>query len=316
MPEEDSSPDTESLRRGGQFGWLARLFSQTDKSDPALAQSVDSGSSPTPTPSEMRLRVGEFETARVRDVMIPRIEISAVEVNTTLADLLKVFAENAHSRLPVYREALDDPIGLVHIKDVVAELTREGSAENPSEERPLMNIKREILFVPASMRLPDLMVKMQNSRIHLALVVDEYGGTDGLVSLEDLVEQIVGDIEDEHDEDDAYVAPRSPGVWEADARAEIEDFEESAKLNISLALPDYEDEIDTLGGLVFALAGRVPQRGEIVEHPLGLEFEIVDADLRRIKKLRVRCGEGVVSRVVDGSGNEPTPKDVIATGDA
>ena len=151
-----------------------------------------------------------------------------------------------------------------------------------------MRLKREILFVPASMRLSDLLVRMQTTRIHLALVVDEYGGTDGLVSLEDLVEQIVGEIEDEHDEDDAFIVARKPGLWDVDARAEIEDLE--VETGRSLSLPDFEDDIDTLGGLVFALAGRVPLRGEIVEHPAGVDFEIVDADLRRIKKLRVRSG--------------------------
>lgn len=282
MPDDEPSQDPESQRRGA-LGWLTGLFA---KSPPPAATETPPNGSPTPTPSEMRLRVNEFETARVRDVMIPRIEVSAVDIDTPLDDLLAFFAEHSHSRIPVYRGTLDDPIGFVHLKDVVSEISRDGSEAN-MKSRPLPRLKREILFVPASMRLPDLMVKMQTTRIHIALVVDEYGGTDGLVSLEDLVEQIVGDIEDEHDEDTAYIIAKGVNVWEADARAMIEDFEAESRL--VLALEDYEDEVDTLGGLVFALAGRVPQRGEIIEHPAGADFEVVDADPRRIKKLRVRC---------------------------
>ena len=284
MPDGDPSIDPDSPQRGGLFTLLSRLFSS--QSEPLDASPMSGPGSPTPTPSEMRLRVGEFETARVRDVMIPRIEISAVDIDMTLAELLSFFAENAHSRVPVYRGTLDDPVGFVHLKDVVSEISRDGSEAN-MQTRPLQELKREILFVPASMRLADLLVKMQTSRIHIALVVDEYGGTDGLVSLEDLVEQIVGDIEDEHDEDNAFILDKGMNVWEVDARAQIEDFEEET--HTVLTLEDYEDEIDTMGGLVFALAGRVPQRGEIIAHPAGVELEVVDADPRRIKKLRIRC---------------------------
>ncbi|ACT60752.1 transporter associated domain-containing protein [Hirschia baltica] len=287
MPDDDSSSEEISRRNGGLFSKLGNLFSGSNRATQDV-ETINESSSTTPSPSEMRLRVAEFETATVSDVMIPRVEIKAVEVETTVEELLKIFTEESHSRLPVYREALDDPIGLVHIKDFVAELASGDGVDSMSNEKLLAKIKREILFVPASMRLPDLLVKMQTSRIHLALVVDEYGGTDGLVSLEDLVEQIVGDIEDEHDEEEAHFEQRAPGVWEADARAEIEDFEEESEL--SLALADYEDEIDTLGGLVFALAGRVPHRGEIVQHPSNVAFEVIEADSRRIKKLRVRCG--------------------------
>ncbi len=287
MPDDESSTEKSNRVDDGIFSKVTNLFSGSGqrKSVDSLAEDE---SSPTPSPSEMRLRVSEFETATVSDVMIPRVEIKAVQVDTTVEDLLKIFTEESHSRLPVYRDALDDPIGLVHIKDLVAELSKEESIDSMADEKLLAKIKREILFVPASMRLPVLLVKMQTSRIHLALVVDEYGGTDGLVTLEDLVEQIVGDIEDEHDEEDAHFVLRGPGVWEANARTEIEDFE--AESDLSLALPDYEDEIDTLGGLVFALAGRVPQRGEIVLHPENVAFEVMEADPRRIKKLRVRCG--------------------------
>lgn len=287
MPDDESSSEEDSRNNGGLFSKFIGLFS-AENSEGAPENGEEVVSSPTPSPSEMRLRITEFENACVSDVMIPRVEIIAVDVDTNVEDLLKIFTEEAHSRMPVYREALDDPIGLVHLKDLVAELSNGDGIDKMASEKLLMKIKRDILFVPASMRLPDLLFKMQTSRIHLALVVDEYGGTDGLVSLEDLVEQIVGNIEDEHDEEEAHFHLRSPGVWEASARAEIGDFEQESQL--SLALPDYEDEIDTLGGLVFALAGRVPQRGEIVQHPADVAFEVIEADPRRIKKLRIRCG--------------------------
>jgi len=241
---------------------------------------------------DMRLRIAEFEAATVEDVMIPRADIVAVEVSTPFDELLRIFAEEAHSRLPVYRETLDDPLGFVHIKDVVAELARPAAETEPgaAEDRPapaLERIYRKMMYVPASMKLPDLLVRMQSTRIHLALVVDEYGGTDGLVSLEDLVEEIVGDIEDEHDDEQTSLIRRGRQVWEADARMEIEDFQ--AETGLDAGLPDYEDEIDTLGGVAFALAGRIPVRGEVLSHPAGIDIEIVDADTRRIRRLRLRA---------------------------
>jgi CBS domain containing-hemolysin-like protein len=239
------------------------------------------------TPQAMRLRIQEFQELRVEDVMVARAEVKAVEVNTEFPDLLKVFADCTHSRLPVFRETLDDPIGFVHIKDVVSELAKGG--EPP--KRPLERLHREVLYVPPSMKLTDLLVKMQSTRIHLALVVDEYGGTDGLVSLEDLVEEIVGDIEDEHDDEEAMFVRRSARVWEADARTEIQDFAEET--GIDLELDDDDSEFDTLGGIAFALAGRVPVRGEILRHPSGVEIEVLDADARRIRRLRLRTPEPV-----------------------
>ena len=220
------------------------------------------------------------------DVMIPRAEIIAVDEATTLSDLIKLFAETTHSRLPIYRETLDDPVGLVHIKDVVSVLAGQADGEPTDQTKPLIGLRRDILYVPPSMRLPDLLLKMQSTRIHLSLVVDEYGGTDGLVSLEDLVEQIVGEIEDEHDDEESFIIARGKGLWEVDARAEITEFSEEAGLDLGLS--EFEDEIDTLGGIAFAIAGRVPQRGEIIQHPLGLDMEILEADTRRIRRLRIR----------------------------
>ena len=239
------------------------------------------------SPQAMRLRLAEFETLRVEDAMIPRAAIVGVEVSTSLEDLLKLFAQATHSRLPVYRDTLDDPLGFVHIKDLVAEIARNGASGDDPSQQTLERLHRSILYVPPSMRLSDLLVKMQASRIHLALVVDEYGGTDGLISLEDLVEEIVGEIEDEHDEDTPLFVRRSELDWEADARAEIEIF--AAETGIDLCMPDFEDEIETLGGVAFALAGKVPVRGEVLQHPSGASIEIMEADGRRIRRLRVKA---------------------------
>ncbi len=233
---------------------------------------------------EMRLRIDEFERARVEDVMIPGADIIGVELSTSLEALIQLYAEAAHSRLPIYRETLDDPVGMVHIKDVVGEIARSNGTPPPEDDVPLERLKRDILFVPASMRLTDLLVKMQTTRIHLALVVDEYGGTDGLVSLEDMVEEIVGEIEDEHDEDIAMLVRRGRLAWEVDARMEIKDFSEETGLDLKMQ----DDEVDTLGGVVFALAGRVPLRGEVLPHPSGIEIEILDGDARRMHRLIVR----------------------------
>ena len=273
-PPENGAPGRSRLGRLFDFG---RRRAPIEDAPPALNGNGHAGS------TDMRLRVAEFEAETVADVMVPRADIVAVEVSTTMIELIRHFADEAHSRLPVYRETLDDPVGFVHIKDMVAELARGEAGE---EARPLDRIRRDVLYVPASMPLTDLLVKMQASRIHLALVVDEYGGTDGLVTLEDLVEEIVGEIEDEHDEDAALVVRRARNIFEVDARMEIDDFAEET--GHDLGLEDFEDDIDTLGGIAFALAGRVPVRGEVLRHPSGFDIEIVDGDMRRIRRLRLR----------------------------
>ena len=237
-----------------------------------------------PSQKEMRLRIADFERARVEDVMIPRAEIIAVELSTNLEDLIQLYANEAHSRLPVYRETLDDPVGVVHIRDVMSEIARANGKPASQDDVPLERLRRDILFVPPSMPLPDLLVKMQASRTHLALVVDEYGGTDGLVSLEDLVEEIVGEIEDEHDEEVAMLVRRGRLAWEVDARMETEDFAEETGLDLQLD----DHDVDTLGGVAVALAGRVPLRGEVLPHPTGIDLEILESDVRRIHRLVVR----------------------------
>jgi len=272
LPNPEDPPSSTKRSRG--FFGLGRRNKKAEDATPPVAE--------PPRQSAMRLRLAEFEEGRVADVMIPRADIIAVEADTPFEDLIKLFAEATHSRLPVYRDTLDNPIGFVHIKDVVGEIARDGD----TGERPLERLARNALIVPDSMPLSTLLVKMQATRIHLAIVVDEYGGTDGLVSLEDLVEEIVGEIEDEHDEDTPMLTKRGPAVWEADARMEIEDF--ASETGIDLELADFEDDIDTLGGIAFALAGRIPERGEVLRHPAGADIEIVDADSRRIHRMKLR----------------------------
>jgi CBS domain containing-hemolysin-like protein len=237
---------------------------------------------------DLILRAAHFDRLKVADVMRARAEIVAIEASATLGEAARIFSESQHSRLPIYGETLDDPQGFVHVRDVLALLapTEEGEARANFSDRSLGRIRRDILFVPQSMTLATLFLKMQSSRIHLALVVDEYGGTDGLVSMEDLVEQIVGAIEDEHDVDAPLVTERAGGAFEADGRASIDELQE--KLGASLALPEHEDEFDTAAGLAVALAGRLPQRGEILHHPAGFDVEIVDADPRRVKRIRIK----------------------------
>jgi CBS domain containing-hemolysin-like protein len=215
-----------------------------------------------------------------RDVKVPRADIIAVPESIGFDELLAELNAHGHSRLPVYRESLDDVIGFIHIKDLVA--ARAGG-------RPfdLKSILRQVLFVAPSMRVLDLLLQMRLSRQHLALVIDEFGGTDGLITIEDLVEQIVGEIEDEHDiAEGPKLLPRPDGTLIADARTPIEEFEE--RVGPVLTDEEREADLDTLGGLIVHLAGRVPSRGELVTHPSGISFEVVDADPRRIRRLRLR----------------------------
>jgi CBS domain containing-hemolysin-like protein len=240
-----------------------------------------------PPPAAIRLRLKEFETASVRDVMTSRVDIAAVDVGATLGDVLNLFALEAHSRMPVYRDSLDEPLGFVHIKDVVAEIVRAGWTREALSSRPLERLVRDIMFVPASTRLSDLLVQMQASRIHIALVVDEYGGTGGMVCLEDLVEQIVGDIQDEHDEARPLIHRRGKTVWEVDGLAAIADVERETGLH--LAVEDFEMDVDTVGGLASALAGKVPQAGDQIVHPRGPVIEVIAADPRRVIRVRLRA---------------------------
>ena len=229
----------------------------------------------------------KFGELKVSDVMVPRPDIIAVEENLPIAELVKAFREAQHSRLPVYRGTLDDPLGFIHIKDVLALAEQLPDGTLRWRGNSTASIRRNLLFVPPSMPARDLLLKMQTTHIHLALVIDEYGGTDGLVSIEDLVEQIVGEIADEHDYEQGPSLRALPdGNFAADARMELEDFK--ARTGIDLRVEDLSEEVDTLGGLAAALIGRLPQRGEIVQHPSGYEFEILEADPRRIKRIQIR----------------------------
>jgi len=263
------------------MSWLDRIFGR------AKADEADSQEN-----TDMMDAAERFHLLRVEDVMVPRADIIAVDINMGLHDLTRAFQDAGHSRLPIYKETLDEPIGMVHIKDVMPYLmlnAKGRSAKSYKDRKVLNTIKRPVLFVPPSMLAQDLLKRMQARRTHMAIVVDEYGGTDGILTIEDLIEPIVGDIDDEHDEEEPQIRTLKKGGqthWIADARVTIEDFEE--KIGRDFASPDEEDEVDTLGGLVFTLAGRVPERGEIIYHPDGLEFEVKDADARRVKTLKIR----------------------------
>ncbi len=256
---------------------LEEVIEESDRESPALS-------------AQERVMLGNllsFGELKVRDVMVPRAEIVAVDETIGLAELLRMFREAQHSRLPVYAETLDDPTGLIHVKDVLGLL--ESESDGPYCLPPnakITSLKRPILFAPPSMRALDLLLKMQATHTHLALVIDEYGGTDGLVSIEDIIEEIVGDIADEHDEDAAVIKPDGDGFI-ADARMDLDDFK--AQTGHDLMVEDAEEarDIDSLGGLVMSLLGRVPLRGEIVAHPDGTEFQVLEADPRRVRRLRV-----------------------------
>ncbi len=214
------------------------------------------------------------------DVMVPRPDIVAIEVNATLDEAVALFQHEGHSRLPVYREELDVIVGMVHLKDVFAFVGR-------PEAFKLEAILRQPLLVAPQIPVLDLLLQMRQAHMHLALVVDEYGGIDGLVTIEDLVEEIVGDIFDEHDEEHGpQVTERGDGALDMDARLTVEEFE--ARMGTVLTDSEREADIDTVGGLVFTLAGRVPTRGEVIGHPAGIEFRVLEADARRIRRVRVR----------------------------
>jgi CBS domain containing-hemolysin-like protein len=244
-----------------------------------------------------------FSDLRVDDLMVPRADIEAIDETATLRALLDKFTTANHSRLPVYRETLDDVTGFIHVKDFLRWMTSKGkmrksksadvsglslpAAELATTVKQLPSLTRDVLHVPPSMPASDLLVKMKTSRVHLAVVVDEYGGSDGLVSFEDLVEAIVGDIADEHDADDevALIKKQGEDTYLADARVAISTLDQM--FSVDLLSDDQEDEADTLAGLLFEIGGRIPSRGEIVKHPSGLEFEIVSTDPRRVKTVRI-----------------------------
>ncbi len=324
--------------------WLSRLISQLVlRRNGSLRENLehvlaaDYGGDANFSPEERVLlgNILRLREVRVDDVMVPRADIDAVDENISLAELMEVFRTSGHSRMPVYHDTLDDPRGMVHIKDLLGffsgalngtanTVTKdagatgdgdEGSGEAGAESgggpapcqldlsQPLsdFDLIRPVLFVPPSMRAADLMAQMQASRVQMALVIDEYGGTDGLVSLEDLVETVVGDIEDEYDEDEEPMLVRqNEAAWVADARVMIEDLQE--ELGDAFDIGEMSEEIDTLGGLLFTLVGRVPVRGEVITAPnmQDFEFEVVDADPRRVKRVKILRQTGVEAASAEG----------------
>ena len=300
--------------------WIARVFRALFNWKPSsaradlqtvLEQGAFGETGFSPQERIMLANILALRGRRVDDVMVPRADIIAVQQDISLGELIKVFEGAGHSRLVVYNDTLDDPVGMVHIRDVIGYMVRHAqrsAATNTKRKKPFpagldlkaidlsvslaaARIIREILFVPPSMPAIDLLAKMQATRVHLALVIDEYGGTDGIVSMEDVVEQIVGDIEDEHDEDETPAIVRQPdGSFLADARAQLENV--VATVGPEFDVGDVADEVDTLAGYVMTRAGRLPSRGEVVAGPGDFELEVLDSDPRRLKKVRITRNTG------------------------
>lgn len=328
-PDDSAQRPPAQSHTSAHVGWLNALRARLglapsatlrDTIEDALKESLD-GTTFSAAEREMLQRTLRFGTLRVDDIMVPRSDIIAIDESEQIRTLLQNFDDAGVSRIPVFRETLDDPRGMVHIKDLLRWLMGDATGRPATEGRvptpagrpklaekipvalPVQSaidlgkadlsksiaaskLRRPVLFVPASMPVTNLLIRMQTTRIHMALVVDEYGGTDGLVTIEDLVEQIVGDIEDEHDEvEAANIVVDANQVITAAARTPVKELE--MRLKLKLLSAEQEEEIDTLGGLVFTLVGHVPARGELVAHPAGIEFEVLDADARRVKRLRV-----------------------------
>lgn len=230
---------------------------------------------------EMLTNIIGFGKSRVEDSMVPRADIISADIETPAEEIIKLFSECNHSRIAIYRKNLDDPVGMLHIKDFVGALS-----EKNIEEITIEPLVKDLLFVPPSMKSRELLLKMQVSRVHMALVVDEYGGTDGLLTIENLIEEIVGEIEDEHSDAEVHKINIYENFIDIPARATIQEAEEI--LGFELLSDDIDEEIDTIGGLVFLLAGRIPQRGELITHPKDFEIEIREVDQRKIINVRFR----------------------------
>ena len=314
MSDERHEHRPEAAAEHGRDGWLERLLgrfghrsreSMRDDLEEILSDAAEAGDL-SPRERLMLKNVLGFHRIRVSDVMVPRADMIAISADLTLGDVLGLFRTAGHSRLPAYGETLDEPLGMVHIRDFLDHVASGGNGavdngSGPEGAAPLprglgqvdlsatllsANIVRPVLFVPRSMPAIDLLARMQASRTHMALVIDEYGGTDGLVSIEDLVEMVVGDIEDEHDEPEHMIVREDGGVLLADARASLEEVSEALGQDLGVVVAS--DEVDTLGGLIVTIIGRVPSRGELIAGPGNLEFEVLDADPRRLKRVRIQ----------------------------
>lgn len=283
MAEASSSPGVSSQEEERESGASGSRLRGLWRGLMGSAAPVSELDTPVAAPVEGVPSLSNLRQMRVEDVAVPKSEIVALEADTDKDAVFATFRESGFSRLPVYEGTLDMPLGMLHLKDLALQHVFNGNGDGFD----LRAMLRPLLFAPPSMPIGVLLQKMQNQRMHMALVIDEYGGTDGLVTIEDLIEQVVGEIEDEHDTDeDALWSEEAPGCFLALARAPLEDFQAVTGLNLSAA--DIDEEVDTLGGLVFLLIGRVPARGEVIPHPSGAEFEVIDADPRRIKRLRIR----------------------------
>jgi len=315
-PSEPDSPNnqqlvvyeekTETASSGESWWW--RFFGRKRNTRPniredlsdALTQQGSAEGDFSPEEKQMLHNILRLQDVRVEDLMIPRAEIEAVELQTTLGELLMLFESSGHSRMPVYDDTLDDPRGMIHIRDVVGYITRTSSngrrkgrvnfknldltKVDLTRELGKLNLVRKVIFTPPSMMAADLMARMQAMRIQIALVIDEYGGTEGLISLEDIVELIVGDIEDEHDDDEELIKVGEAGSLWIDAKAELEDIRET--LGTQFNVDDHDEDAETIGGVIFSLLGRVPVKGEVID-AFGYEFRIKDADPRRIKMIEM-----------------------------
>ena len=281
QPSNDNS-EQKPLNILGRIAGVFRFSSQSEQ--------LDKNENFVDLKREANNEVGNLLRLSVEDVSIPKADIVAVHESITKDELFDTFKNTALTRLPVYENTLDNPLGFVHFKDFIL------NSNSDDDVSPFLvkNILRTLLFVPPSMSLGVLLAKMQAERIHMALVIDEYGGVDGLVTIEDLIEQVVGDIEDEHDEaNQKDWLIEKPGQYLATAKTSLREFKEETGLDLTNESSIDAEEIDTFGGLVFMLAGRVPVRGEIVPHPHGMEFEIIEADPRRVKKLRLRLPDAI-----------------------
>ena len=284
----DPAPSSESHHRNR--GVLSLFDRFRSRPTPATASTPEP---PTAATGELVSQARAFQDLRVEDVMKPRADIVAIAKDCTFAELTERFVQAEHSRMPVYKETLDEPVGVVHVKDVFKLMARKTRRPRPDDKvlSGRHNLVRQVLYVPASMRGSELLGQMRAEQTHMALVIDEFGGTDGLVTLEDLLETLVGEISDEHD--DALENGGAPILedgdgWVADGRTPLEDLEAAIGGGVDLAPPDLDEEIDTVAGLVNALAGRVPQRREVIDHPGGFAIEVISADPRRVKRVRVR----------------------------
>ena len=297
MPDPDSSDDFASRL------WRSlRLLITGHDHEPSLRESLEEAINEhnddiagrddrSPVERAMLKNMLHFGERQAGDIGGPRSDMVVFDLEDGFPALVALFKEAGHSRMPVFRGDRDHIIGMIHIKDVyalIAETFDDAVSSQRFADLPVEGLLRPVLFVPGSMRIVDLLARMRAQRTHMAMIFDEYGGTDGLVTIEDLVEEIVGDIEDEHDEAEAsLLLPVNDRLWEADARLPIEELEK--QLGTSFHDADISDEVDTLGGMVFMLAGRVPALGEMVDHPGGWRFEIIDADARMVKRLRLHA---------------------------